>query len=99
MPTIAQEGIFKYWGKADPAYPLEQKWHPLVYHSLDVVAVAAAWWDKNPVIQRIFLNGFHWPESGAEQLRAWVLFFVALHDLGKFDLRFQLKAPEAVAAA
>ena len=29
-------------------------------------------------------------------LRAWVLFYIALHDLGKFDLRFQLKAPDAV---
>lgn len=27
------------------------------------------------------------------------MFFVALHDLGKFDLRFQLKAPGALAAA
>jgi len=27
-----------------------------------------------------------------EQLRAWVLFFVALHDYGKFDVRFQLRA-------
>jgi CRISPR-associated endonuclease/helicase Cas3 len=22
--------IFNYWGKADPAYPLEQKWHSLL---------------------------------------------------------------------
>ena len=27
------------------------------------------------------------------------MFFVALHDLGKFDVRFQLKAPDAFAAA
>ena len=33
------------------------------------------------------------------QFRAWVLFFTALHDLGKFDVRFQLKAPNALAAA
>ncbi len=90
---------FRYWGKADPNYQSDPKWHPLVYHSLDVVAVAATWWDTNRVIQRIFLNSFNWPESEVKRLRAWVLFFVALHDLGKFDLRFQLKAPEAVAAA
>lgn len=29
---------FRYWGKADPAYPGEPKWHPLVYYSLDVAA-------------------------------------------------------------
>lgn len=28
--------IFDYWGKADPNYPGEKKWHPLVYHSLDI---------------------------------------------------------------
>ena len=29
-------------------------------------------------------------------MRAWVLFFVVLHDLGKLDVRFQLKAPEVL---
>jgi CRISPR-associated endonuclease/helicase Cas3 len=24
--------IFNYWGKADPACALEQKWHPLADH-------------------------------------------------------------------
>ena len=36
-----EDVFFSYWGKADPNYPGEQKWHPLVYHSLDVAAVAA----------------------------------------------------------
>ncbi len=31
------------------------------------------------------------------RLRGWVLFFVALHDLGKIDIRFQLKAPDTLA--
>ena len=35
------EHLFRYWGKADPAYPGEPKWHPLVYHSLDVAAVGS----------------------------------------------------------
>jgi len=30
--------IFNYWGKADPNYPDEPKWYPVVYHSLDVAA-------------------------------------------------------------
>lgn len=30
--------IVRYWGKADPAYPGAAKWHPLVYHCLDVAA-------------------------------------------------------------
>ena len=88
-----------YWGKADKKYEKEPKWHILAYHSLDVAAVASVWWDSNPSIQRTFLASFNSPESLKAQLRAWVMFFVALHDLGKFDIRFQLKAPEALAAA
>lgn len=98
MPSSKQETIFQYWGKADPANPDAQKWHPLVYHSLDVAAVAAAWWDVSAVIQRLFLTSFNWSAAEVKQLRAWVLFFCALHDLGKFDIRFQLKAPDALAA-
>lgn len=91
--------IFRYWGKADEKYVGSQTWHPLVYHSLDVAAVASSWWMACPPLQRNFLATFACETSQAEQLRAWVLFFVALHDLGKFDLRFQLKAPAAVTAA
>jgi len=91
--------IFKYWGKADPAYPYEPKWHPLAYHCLDVAAVAASWWDASPTIQRTFLAAFGCPPLQQNQLRAWILFFTAMHDLGKFDVRFQLKAPDALAAA
>jgi len=34
------ENIYRYWGKADSNYLDEPKWHPLVYHCLDVAAVA-----------------------------------------------------------
>ena len=36
--------VFNYWGKADPAYPLEHKWHPLVYLCLDVVTCFILEW-------------------------------------------------------
>ncbi len=88
------EGYFRYWGKAEKEYPGEPKWHPLVYHSLDVAAVAAAWWDASPVIRRIFLIACDLEGVGEQQLRALILFFVSLHDIGKFDVRFQLKAPD-----
>lgn len=89
--------ISRYWGKANPSYPNEPTWHPLAYHMLDVAAVAAAWWQAYPALQGRFRAAF--PDTSERTLRAWVLFFVALHDLGKADIRFQLKAPEAVAAA
>lgn len=90
--------IFSYWGKADDQYAGEPKWHPLVYHCLDVAAVAASWWGAAPAMQRSFGAAFSEAQS-LQTLRAWVLFFVALHDLGKFDLRFQLKSADALAAA
>lgn len=92
-----QNRLFQYWGKADEKYVGAISWHPLAYHCLDVSSVAVAWWDASPTIQRTFLASFNYPDS--QQLRAWMTFFVALHDLGKFDVRFQLKAPEALAAA
>lgn len=97
MSTDSQV-IMRYWGKADPNYLGGQKWHPLVYHSLDVAAVAVAWWDACPSLQTNFSVAFASPIK-LTQLRAWIQFFVALHDLGKFDLRFQLKALDAIAAA
>ncbi len=91
--------LHHYWGKADPNYVGEPKWHPLAYHSLDVSAVAACWWDENPALRERFRLAFSCVDADLHHLRAWVLFFVALHDLGKFDVRFQLKAPEALNAA
>jgi CRISPR-associated endonuclease/helicase Cas3 len=87
-----------YWGKADPTYPGEPKWHPLAYHCLDVAAVACTWWNSCASLRGNFAMACP-VELDKERLRAWILFFVALHDVGKFDLRFQLKAPKALAAA
>lgn len=99
LPMSNYTSLFRYWGKADPNYPGTPKWHPLAYHCLDVAAVTATWWDVSPVIRRTFLAAFDWPGSSARQLRAWVLFFIALHDLGKIDVRFQLKALDALILA
>ena len=35
-------------------------------------------------------------ETGMEEkhIHAWVMFFIALHDFGKLDIRFQMKVPE-----
>lgn len=76
---------FGYWGKTERD---GNRYHLLPYHCLDVAAVAAAWWEASPAIRRAFTANNELP---LEQLRAWVLFFVALHDYGKFDVRFQLR--------
>ena len=33
--------FFCYWGKADPNYPGEPKWNPLVYHCPDVTWIGS----------------------------------------------------------
>lgn len=89
--------VFQYWGKADANRPQGPNWHPLIYHMLDVAAVASVWWDTCPALRRVFCRAFQ-VESEAH-LRAWLLFFVSLHDIGKADIRFQLKAPDALTEA
>ena len=83
------ENYFKYWGKASKE---DGSYHLLPYHCLDVAAVSDMWWQHSPNIRRSFTKSTGLTET---QARAWVLFFIALHDYGKFDLRFQRKAPEA----
>ncbi len=77
-----------YWGKAH-AKDAGPSHHLFVYHCLDVAAVAARWWETDAALRSAFVR-----TGRAEEVlvRAWVLFFVALHDLGKLDFRFQLKA-------
>ncbi len=88
-----QPAYFRYWGKAKK--PGQEatgaEYHLLPYHSLDVAAVASMWWDSSPVIRQRFTNISHGNE---QQTLAWLQFFIALHDLGKFDVRFQQKVPE-----
>ena len=89
--TGAHKSYYRYWGKADLNSPGEPQWHPLVYHCLDVAAVAAAWWEEDKALKDLFVRACNADE---QILKAYVLFFIALHDLGKFDVRFQLKAKE-----
>lgn len=90
MPEQRGDTIFNYWGKAAHAYPPVREqypgWHLLVYHSLDVAAVGAAWLDASPALMRQLTD---MTGLDAKKTRAWVLFFLALHDVGKFAQSFQ----------
>lgn len=86
--------FFRYWGKArkpDESANSDKTYHLLPYHCLDVAAVAHQWWLGSVNIRRSFSLQTGLSESLTQ---AWLLFFVALHDYGKYDLRFQLKAPD-----
>lgn len=89
-----QQAYFRYWGKAKPQSAAgDVAYHLLPYHSLDVAAVASVWWDESSTIQRSFMQ--HTDKLSIQQMKAWVIFFIALHDYGKFDIRFQRKAMNA----
>jgi len=66
-------------------------YHLLPYHNLDLVAVADVWLGHSNVILR--QASLQLGES-PELTRRIMLFFVALHDLGKFDARFQEFVPD-----
>jgi CRISPR-associated endonuclease/helicase Cas3 len=81
--------FYRYWGKTQPAEDLcSDAYHLLCYHCLDVAAVAAYWWDHSVALRQRFCCSAPGKEN---EIRAWVLFFIALHDIGKWDLRFQCK--------
>lgn len=86
---------YRYWGKARPSSEQGPQWHLLVYHCLDVAAVADVWWQASAVIRSRFCRVTGLSE---DQAYAWVLFFIALHDYGKWDIRFQFKALDALKA-
>lgn len=82
-----------YWGKALQEDEEGAAFHPYSYHSLDVVAVAMRWLcESRSLSQRFFQLG-----DAEESVKAWLWFFLALHDFGKLDHRFQCKALHVLA--
>lgn len=86
-PTDAE--ILRYWGKASPQGTNGPAWHPLLYHCLDVAAVARSLvrrgWARKLLELLAPLS-----EQDAADLVVWL---VALHDVGKFHDAFQFKVP------
>ncbi|MGV6859123.1 MAG: CRISPR-associated helicase Cas3', partial [bacterium] len=78
---------YRYWGKAGADEESNgPPCHLLAYHSLDVAAVATALLTQRPqLLARLSrLMGL-----GEDQTRAWVIYLLGLHDLGKFAESFQ----------
>lgn len=86
-----KNAVGSYWGKARPTAEGDAPFHLFVCHSLDVIAVADQWLKSSPVLDRSLCAG-----QQARIARAWVRFFLGLHDIGKLDVRFQGKAPHVV---
>lgn len=69
-------------------------YHLLPYHCLDVAAVADQWWKKSPALRQQLRRSSQLATE--ERTYAWLMFFISLHDLGKLDIRFQMKSPETI---
>jgi len=75
------------WAKT--SLSLEDRWHPLILHLLDVAAVAEALLAREPASSRQRMAdvlGLGWAAA-----RPWLLLLVACHDLGKACPGFQCK--------
>ena len=90
-PPPPQTPWRNYWGKARPNEQQQARWHPLVCHCLDVAASGAELLWVNPRLKASFERISGYP---GEQLLPWILFFLALHDLGKFSVPFQQQVPD-----
>ncbi len=78
--------IYQYWGKARHDERAGAPCHLLVYHSLDVAAVAHCLLKNKP---RLLLKLAQLMGLPVEQARSWCVFLIGLHDLGKFAESFQ----------
>jgi len=78
--------LFRYWGKADQNSCGEPRWHPLVYHSLDVAACGQVLLNRQPawLDKLAYLSGID-----RETVLHWIVFLLAIHDIGKFGNGFQ----------
>ena len=85
---------YRYWGKAGKDAGDAVTCHLLPYHCLDVAAVGKVLLQSHPPIRQglMRLTGL----TEAELVR-WTVFFLALHDIGKFAVSFQQLNPDLLA--
>ena len=74
---------YNYWGKAADDH---EEYHLLVYHSLDVAAVAEVLLEQKPGLLNRLANSMGMEPAEA---RTWCVYLIGLHDLGKFAEAFQ----------
>lgn len=79
----------QFWGKASPQSAASAPFHPLVYHALDVAAVFEALLVSGVAFLPDMAALFDRP---ADEIVAPLTMLVALHDIGKVDVKFQAKS-------
>jgi CRISPR-associated endonuclease/helicase Cas3 len=88
---------YRYWGKSQNKHESKdcEPYHLLVYHSLDVAAVGYVLLNKHvSLLQQLSdLTGLE-----KEAFKQWAVFFLSLHDIGKFADSFQALDPDTLSA-
>jgi CRISPR-associated endonuclease/helicase Cas3 len=82
----------RFWGKASPGGDEAERFHPLVFHALDVSAVFEALIEADAALLGILASSFSAP---GDRIVAPLAALVALHDIGKVSKKFQAKSEEA----
>lgn len=86
-----EKAYWRYWGKARRGSDCGAPYHLLGYHCLDVAAVGAVYLERHGGLRSVWAARLGVAE---ERLTSWIVFFLALHDLGKFSYRFQGLHPD-----
>lgn len=87
MPEQASTSAhLRYWGKASSECEGLCAYHLLPYHSLDVAAVGLTLLERDPILMSRLEK-----TSGllVQELKPLLSFMLAVHDIGKFSVRFQ----------
>jgi CRISPR-associated endonuclease/helicase Cas3 len=83
--------LLQFWGKTPKPGDPPERYHPAIYHMLDVAFVAEALLrDGAPRLRRALLHA--WRGCDEDSLIAWLPFLIATHDLGKIAAAFQGQA-------
>ena len=89
--TVEQKKLYyKYWGKASKERDGVSH-HLLPYHLLDVAAVGKAFLEEHSEIRSKYAEHCQLEEKVFSR---WFVFFLALHDMGKFAESFQGLRPD-----
>lgn len=79
---MVTQSYLHYWGKAGAV----GEFHLLAYHALDVAACGQILISRHTSLRHLLSARLVLDEA---TLRDWLIFMLALHDIGKFSYRFQ----------
>ncbi len=90
---MTKPSYYRYWGKAKRSDDDQgDPYHLLVYHSLDVAAIGHTLLQQH---ESLLLHLAQLTGLDKKDFKKWAVFFLSLHDLGKFADSFQALSPDS----